>query len=406
MPRRTSRTVYPDFSPRGMVHAIVGTDVRGARKSIAVVWRALALLLVVSACSPMAPFGNTGGERTSVIFHVRNARLGCCAIADLGGYGQLVVGRAAYRDGRSRAWLARVSPAGHVEWQHELPLESRQSGLSAGVTANRDGEAYVVGHIAVGDTGSVRQRTHLLVAKTRTDGTLHWMKTLGLGLDTKAETVVLNKDGAIVVGGFVRDTGVRGSIFLASFNPSGDLLWQHLVAHAADQPQVHLRELQKGGYLVSGSFGLVHLDAEGQRQWEHLGMDVVAALEDRGGVVVISMPIGSQASGFILHRFTFDGAALSKQPVLRDLCTVAGAWISEGERIVVAGNPCAREGELRISEVFDGGERNTAQIALPTGATAFSAERTGNGELVAVGMFNQDGPNALRGWFLKVTSIR
>jgi hypothetical protein len=398
--------VYPDFSPKGMRHAKMGTDVRGARKSIAVVRGAMALLLVVSACSRMTPFGNTGGESSSVIFHVQEARLVCCAIVDLGGPGQLVVGRADYRDGRSRAWLARVSGTGHVEWQHELPLESRQSGLSAGVTANHDGEAYVVGHMAVGDAGSDRQRTRLLIAKTRPDGNLHWMKTLSLGLDAKAEAVVLSKGGEIVVGGFVRDAGIGGSIFVASFNPSGDLLWQRRVAHAADQPEVHLRELQRGGYLVSGSFGVVHLDAEGRRQWEHMGIDVVAALEDRGGVVIISAPIGSQANGFVLHRLTFDGATLSKQAVLRDLCTVAGAWISEGERIVVTGNPCAREGELRISEVLDGGERNTTQIALPTGATAFSAERIRNGELVVVGMFNQNSPDALHGWFLKVTLIR
>ena len=379
---------------------MMGADVRGARTSIAVVWGALALLLVASACSRTTPSGNTGGARTSVIFHVPDARLACCAIVDLGGSGQLVLGRADYRDGRSRAWLARVSRAGHVEWQHELLLESRQSGLSAGVTASRDGEAYVVGSIVVGGGGN------LLVAKTRADGNLDWMKTLSLGLDTKAEAVILSKGGAIVVGGFVRDAGNDRSIFIASFNPSGDLLWQRRVAPAADQPEVHLRELQRGGYLVSGSFGVVHVDAEGQRQWEHMGIHVVAALEHRDSLVVISAPIGSQPSRFILHRFAANGATLSTQPVLRGLCTVAGAWMPDEERIVVAGNPCTQEGELWISEVFDGGEKNTAQIALPTGGTAFSAARTGNGELVAVGMFDQDGPNAMHGWFLKVTPIR
>jgi outer membrane protein assembly factor BamB len=334
------------------------------------------------------------------MFQVQDARLGCWAIVDLGGSAQLVLGRADYRDGRSRAWLARVNRTGHVEWQHELPLESRQSGLSAGVSANRNGEAYVVGDMVVGGGGN------LLLAKTRADGNLDWMKTLSLGLDTKAEAVVLSKGGAIVVGGFVRDAGTGGSVFIASFNASGDLSWQHRVAQAADQPQVHLRELQRGGYLVSGSFGVTYVDAEGRRQWEYMGIDVVAALEDRSGVVVISAPLRSQASGFVVHRLTADGTILSKQPALRDLCTIAGAWISEGERIVVAGNPCAREGELWISEVFDGGERNTAQISLPAGATAFSAERTRNGELVAVGMFDQDGPNALHGWFLKVTLMR
>ena len=379
---------------------MMGTDVRGAGQSTAVVWGTLALLLVVSACSRMTPIGNVGGERTSVIFHVQDARLACCAIVDLGGFGQLVVGRADYRDGLSRAWLARVSRAGHVEWQHELLLESRQSGLSAGVTANRDGEAYVVGSMAVGGGGN------LLVAKTRADGNLDWMKTLSLGLDTKAEAVILSKGGAIVVGGFVRDAGNDGSIFIASFNPSGDLLWQRRVAHAADQPEVHLRELERGGYLVSGSFGVVRADAEGQRQWEHMGIHVVAALEDRDSFVVISAPNRSQAPGFIMHRLTAGGATLSKQSVLGDLCTVAGGWISEGERIIVAGNPCGHEGELWISEVFDDGKEKTAKIALPAGAMALSVERIESGELVAVGMFNEESPNELHGWFLNVTPSR
>ena len=113
-----------------------------------------------------------------------------------------------------------------------------------------------------------------------------------------------------------------------------------------------------------------------------------------------------QAPGFIMHRLTARGATLSKQPVLRDLCTVAGGWISEGERIIVAGNPCAHEGELWISEVFDEGKEKTAKIALPAGAMALSVERIESGELVAVGMFNEESPNELHGWFLNVTPSR
>jgi outer membrane protein assembly factor BamB len=379
---------------------MIGTGLRSTKGSIAVAWTALGILLAVSACSHMTQLGNTWGERTSVMFHVPDALLGCCAIADLGASGQLVVGRTAYRDGRSRVWLARVSSAGNVEWQHELPLESPQSGLSAGVSADRNGEAYVVGDMAIG------RRSNLLVAKIRANGTLDWMKTLSLGLDTKGDAVILSKEREIVVAGFVRDAGPDGSIFVASFSATGDLSWHRRVAQTADQPQVNLHESKRGGYLVSGSFGITYMDPGGRQQWEYSGINVVAALEDRSGVVVISAPLRSQARGFVVHRLADDGSILSKQPALRDVCTIAGAWISERDRIIVAGNPCARDGELRISEVFDGGERSMAQIELPAGATALSAAQTKDGELVVAGVFNIEGPNALQGWFLKVPSPR
>ncbi len=345
----------------------------------------LVLLLAGVGCSRVMPLGQTAEEQTLVMFEVPDARVGCCALVDLGDGGQLALGRADYRDGASHAWAARINPMGRTAWQRELLPE--RSGLSAGV-ATSTGDTYVVGYVVgqTGGAGTERLGQRLLLAKVQRGGGLDWVKTLSLGLDTMGLAAVLGPRGEIVVGGFVRDRGAGGSVFVAAFSLSGDLLWQTRIAEVAEMPEVHLLALRTGGYVASGSFGATHVDSAGAGRWGLQGLDVSAAVEDGTGR---------------MRWLGVEGSPLSTQEISDDLCWIAGAWMSEAGRVVLAGNRCDRERELQVLEIVAGDTRLVAQIRLPAGATASAAALSSHKHLIALGMFSQDGPNALKGWFLK-----
>lgn len=348
-----------------------------------------------AGCSrPMPPHTAASGHAV-ITFEVSDGRVGCCALVDLGATGHLAVGHVDYRDGRSRAWLARVGPAGERQWDHELALPLEHSALTAGaVTAA--GEIYVVGWSA----GAGRQQ--LLVGKLQPDGKPEWMRTSALRLDTKAEGAIVSRDGSIVVAGFTRDSGSAGSVFLAGLNRSGELSWQWPLADADELPWVRILESAAGGFLVAGSFGITHVETDGRRRWEHHGIDAMSALEDSAGdVLVMGAPHTPGRSRVELQKLTGRGTLLWRH-ALGDICWVAGSWPSPRGGVIVAGNPCTSEGELWLTEVSkEGRAMSVTRLKLPAGASASRAAATRAGHVIAAGMFNQESPDGLKGWFLK-----
>jgi len=375
--------------------------VREGKRLADALWLAV-ILTVGNGCAQAIPRGDSKDLPVFATFQASGGgRLACCAMVDLDSSGQLLLGRVDHPDGRSRAWLAQIGATGHVRWDGEFPLQGRQSALAAGV-ATSDGSVYVVGRAVEGSSGTDRQGSRLLLAKTRLDGVPQWIRTLSFGLDTSAEGVIASRSGALVVTGIVRNADGRRSVFLASFSRLGDLLWQRPIIQASDSPDIHIRELEKGGYLVSGSFGLVYLEADGRQRWVHQGVEVVVGVEEIGGdLYVIGALPGARARGFELRRLSADGAVRSKREVLKDLCWVAGAWTSARLSLIVAGNLCDSDGELEVLELSDREDRSMARIALATGASAYRAQRSRDGHLIAAGMFDQGSTNALRGWFFK-----
>lgn len=359
-----------------------------------------------AACSRAMSIDGAVGRDAAITFEVNDGRLACCALLDLGAAGHLGVGRVDYRDGRSRAWVARIGPAGKQQWHHELRLSVEHSALTAGVVT-ATGETYAVGWAVETRPGPRRQQ--LLAVKLQSDGHPDWMRTSALRLDTKAEGAIVTRDGSLVVAGFTRESGITGSVFLAGLNTAGELSWQWPVTDDAHEPQwITLLESPTGGFFVAGTFGIVHMATDGRARWRYDAIDVQSAAEDRSGhVFVVGGRRDASEHRTELHKVTGHGA-LSWKHALRDICWVAGSWPSPRGGVVVAGNPCETAAELWLIEVSaEGKAMGVSRLPLPADAQTYRATVTRDGHIIAAGGFAQetadgkDHPDGLKGWILK-----
>ena len=375
-----------------------------AERRWAAVYGVAALLSVGGAgCSHSIPVDGAPSRDSVITFEVNEGRLTCCALLDLGAAGHLGVGHVDYRDGRSRAWVARMGPAGERQWDHELTLPVEHSALTAGmVTAT--GDTYAVGW-AVETT---RDRQRLLAIKVEPDGHPAWMRTSALRLDTKAEGAIVTRDGSLVVAGFTRESGVTGSVFLAGLDRAGKMSWQWPVTDAHEPPRLSLLESARGGFLVGGIFGIVHMETGGRPRWRYDAINVLSAAEGSDGeVFVVGGRRDASARRTELHKLNGHGALVWKH-ALRDICWVAGSWPSPRGGVIVAGHPCETVGALWLTEISaEGHAMGVTALRLPADAQAYRAAATRDGHVIAAGGFIQatsdgrDHPDGLKGWLLK-----
>jgi hypothetical protein len=336
-------------------------------------------------------------------YEVIDGRIGCCALLDLAGVGHLGVGHVDYRDGRARAWLARIEHNGAPQWDHEVVLPMEQTVFTAAaLTAAR--EIYAVGWSAE------RSRQQILISKLQPDGKLAWVRMVGLLPTMKAEAAIFSRDGSLVVVGFTRDSGLAGTVFIAGFSHSGELSWQWPIADANELPPwVSLIESASGGFLVAGAFGVTHMETDGRRRWEHRQIDVVNAVEDTVGDVYVMGRVSDSAerSHQAVRKLSGRGDVLWTHP-LADICTAPGSWRSPRGGVIVAGNPCETIGELWLTEVTPEGRAiGVTRLRLPPDAQAYRAEVTRDGHVIVAGGFAQqtadgrDHPDGLKAWIMK-----
>jgi hypothetical protein len=321
----------------------------------------------------------------------------------LEGLGYLVLGRADYLDGRSRAWLGRVSREGTVVWEKEGAFPG-DSSLVRGVYAGA-GAAYVVGHIISERGASTAPRQMALVARVEADGTIAWMRRLSAGRDTRADAVTVSKDGTIMVAGTVRDTPLDRLVFIARLTPAGEVLWQRSVTRGPDFEVSSVHELRRGGYLVTGSFGLVRVDAEGAQTWDRSIDDVYQAAEmEDGTLMVAAAPAEPSRRGVTLMKLTERREVAWTRTVGGESACglLAGLWISREGQVVVASGLCESSAQLWVAEVSASGERGPLRrLAVREGASAYEVQPDADGSIVAAGMFTEDAVNRGMGWLFK-----
>jgi hypothetical protein len=368
---------------------------------------ALALLLTAGAagCShPLAPDTVASADAVSV-YEVEDGRVGCCALLDLGAAGHLGVGRVDYRDGRMRAWSARIGGTGQPQWDRQLALPIDQTAFSAAAITGA-GDLYVVGWSA-----GLRRPQQILVTRLQRDGEPQWIRMVGIRERTTAEAAIITRDDSLVIAGFTRDSRPAGTVFIAGVSRSGDIAWHWPVADANELPPwVRLIESATGGFVVAGMFGVTHMETDGRRRWEHTGIDVMSALEDSAGDVLVMGAIadGRGGSHEEVQKLSGRSGAVLWTRALAGICTVTGSWASPRGGVIVAGNPCDTIGELWLTEVStDGRAMGVTRLKLPRDAQAYRAASTRDGHVIAAGGFAQetedgkDHPDGLKGWIMK-----
>ncbi len=364
---------------------------------------AITLLLVLCACGAAAcSSGQFAKERERAEFTLLltgGDRMACCGMVLLRDHGYLVLGRADYLNGISRAWLGLVSAQGSQLWANELSLSSQNSGLIRGASAPSGG-IYGVGH-----TVALSGRQAALVVSVKPDGTIAWTKSLVVGIETRAAAVTVSRRAMVMIVGIGRESGNQRTVVGASLTPDGNLMWQQILLRGSDLEVNGVQELATDGYLVYGSFGLLRLDASGAQLWHNPIGEVSAALEmPNSDLVIATTPQAAMATTFQLTKLTAGGQPLwSKAIRLEEACgDVAGLWVSASGRIVAAGTRCRGPEQIWVTEFSEQGESGSiSKLSVRAGASASQVGPVDDVGIIAAGMFGGDGPDRGKGWLFR-----
>lgn len=329
------------------------------------------------------------------------------ALSD-GGY--LVLGRANYiraTEPRVTGWLARLSDQGTLMWEKEVEPTDRSSQLYAGAEAG-PGLLFAAG--AIGPRGEplslqpVFTPSIPIVLRMDRDGTKAWTRTLTVEPVATAWSLIVSKGGMVVVAG-TSDRVEQGrevsSVFVAALTLGGDLLWQRILPDGVPGGMTRVREMQAGGYLVTGQFGLARLDGSGKLQWRRAVESNVAAAEMNDGSLVIAAGF----EGVTVARLAADGTLIWEKKDLDTSAIVpAGLWISTSGNIVVAGVLKEWQGadQLWLAELSaDGEERAFRRLRVTSGAWPWHIRPTPDGGFVAVGTVTEKSPGEGSGWLFR-----
>jgi hypothetical protein len=293
-------------------------------------------------------------------------------------------------------------------WEKEVELGDRSSQLYAGAEAG-PGLLFAAG--AIGPRGEPLSLQPMftpsipIVLRMDRDGTKAWTKTLTVDPVATALSLIVSKDGMVVVAG-TSDRMEQGdevsSVFVAALTLGGDLLWQRILPDGVPgDVMTRVREMRTGGYLVTGLFGLARLDGSGNLQWRRAVESGVAAAEMNDGSLVI-------AAGFekvTVARLAADGTLIWEKKDFDTAATVpAGLWISTSGTIVVAGVLKEWQGadQLWLAELSaDGEQRAFTRFRVTSGAWPWHIQPTPDGGFVAAGMVTYESPGEGSGWLFR-----
>jgi uncharacterized delta-60 repeat protein len=122
--------------------------------------------------------------------------------------------------------VAKYNSSGTLQWQNRI-ISSVSTGY--GIAADELGNVYVAGYTTStsgGGTGSI----DMLIIKYDTNGTIQWMRSLGVGTNTffplEGRGIALDGRGNVYVAGQARTASSQNSILIVKYNTSGALQWQ------------------------------------------------------------------------------------------------------------------------------------------------------------------------------------
>lgn len=166
-------------------------------------------------------------------------------------------------------WIIKTDNLGKIEWQHTYG-------------GNGDNQLYVIhqtqdgGYIVGGNSnstdslssmgGNVSNDTDYWVLKLDEKGTIVWSKTYDFGKMDILTSLVENKDGSYLIGGYASngsgeeentkkgktETGIKDYIAL-KVSETGEELWSKTVGSDGEDILRKLIETRDGGYLMAGT---------------------------------------------------------------------------------------------------------------------------------------------------------
>src|SRR3989441_4295184 len=205
-----------------------------------------------------------------------------------GGY--VVAGYAFAPAASYNPFVAKLSSAGQIQWQHVFVDPNSQYGAAYAVEQTPDGGYVVLGELTYYVSASYAA-AQILVFKLDSTGALVWQHVYAIGTDGYAETLGLTSDGGFILGGLVSistATSYSSSVLLLKLDSTGSPQFAKTYAPSgsiSDLAITGARQTTDGGYAFSGYYfqntvyderaWLVKTDSTGKVQWDRTyGADV------------------------------------------------------------------------------------------------------------------------------------
>lgn len=195
----------------------------------------------------------------------------------LGGYSNSPVSGNKTQDnfGFNDYWIIKLDEEGNELWQRTLGGD-KDDALFA-LTQTNDGGFIAGGNSSSGATDSKsksnKNGTDFWVVKLDKTGTIEWQETYNYGEKDVLTSIVENKDGTFLIGGYAQSEAANGKLGAKSKIPlkkgsdkegindyialkikaTGEEIWTQTVGSKGDEVLKKLFETRDGGYILAGT---------------------------------------------------------------------------------------------------------------------------------------------------------
>jgi hypothetical protein len=142
------------------------------------------------------------------------------------------------------AWVVKLTSAGAVQWQQVYPV-ALMAGASQ-IKQTSDG-----GYIVAGHTSDSNNNQFAWIAKLSPTGGLQWQHQFGTAPNALADSVAQTTDGGYIISGNSGPSG-SSSVLVAKFDATGALQWQQTYGSGNSEMGQSVQQTADGGYIVGG----------------------------------------------------------------------------------------------------------------------------------------------------------
>ena len=160
--------------------------------------------------------------------------------------------------GRSDAWVVKLSSSGNILWQK--CLGGTNYDMANSIQQTNDGGFIVAGYTLSNDGDvSGNHGVDAWVVKLNSSGNILWQKCLGGTSEDYAYSIQQTIDSGFIVAGYTKSNDVdvsgnqgRSDAWVVKLSSSGNILWQKCLGGTNDDRANSIQQTSDGGFIVAG----------------------------------------------------------------------------------------------------------------------------------------------------------
>lgn len=170
--------------------------------------------------------------------------------------------------GESDIFIAKYNRVGNLVWAHSMGGEADD--MARGITLDSSGNVYICGAFLSPEVdfgGQVIKKQadlEIFVAKFNPEGNLIWARSGGSGPGGTANDVAVDLEGNVFVTGYFLGQGIFEDltlensgyvdIFVARYDPDGGLVWVRQIGGRSDDVASSIVADEQGSVYIAGAF--------------------------------------------------------------------------------------------------------------------------------------------------------